>query len=48
VIWKALINQLTQVLNHTDEEIKKGEPLLIGMDFNVLKMAAVVYVIRVA
>ncbi|MDN8301577.1 terminase, partial [Acinetobacter baumannii] len=35
-----------RVLNHTDEEIKKGEPLLIGMDFNVLKMAAVVYVIR--
>jgi len=33
-------------LNHTDEEIKPNEPLIIGMDFNVLKMAAVVYVIR--
>lgn len=33
-------------LNHTDEEIKDREPLLVGMDFNVLKMAAVVYVIR--
>lgn len=32
--------------NHTDEEIKEREPLYIGMDFNVLKMAAVVYVIR--
>lgn len=33
-------------LNHTDEEIKPREPLLVGMDFNVLKMAAVVYVVR--
>ncbi|ENU92085.1 hypothetical protein F971_01972 [Acinetobacter vivianii] len=33
-------------LNHTDEEIKPNEALIIGMDFNVLKMAAVVYVIR--
>jgi hypothetical protein len=33
-------------LNHTDAEIEDGEPLHIGMDFNVLKMAAVVYVIR--
>lgn len=33
-------------LNHTDEVIKPNEPLIIGMDFNVLKMAAVVYVIR--
>jgi hypothetical protein len=33
-------------LNHTDAEIKEGEPLHIGMDFNVLRMAAVVYVIR--
>lgn len=33
-------------LNHSAAEIKDGEPLHIGMDFNVLKMAAVVYVIR--
>ncbi|MBA4710537.1 terminase [Aquitalea magnusonii] len=33
-------------LNHTDEEIRPGDALHIGMDFNVLKMAAVVYVIR--
>ncbi len=32
--------------NHTDEIIKPREPLHIGMDFNVGKMAAVVYVIR--
>lgn len=32
--------------NHTDEVIQPNEPLHIGMDFNVLKMAAVVYVIR--
>lgn len=33
-------------LNHTDEVAEEGEPLHIGMDFNVLKMAAVVYVLR--
>ncbi|NSX15994.1 terminase [Cupriavidus taiwanensis] len=33
-------------LNHTDEAMEPGEPLHVGMDFNVLKMAAVVYVVR--
>jgi hypothetical protein len=33
-------------LNHSDAEIKPGEPLHIGLDFNVLRMAAVIYVIR--
>lgn len=33
-------------LNHSDAEIKPGEPLHIGMDFNVLRMAAVAYVVR--
>lgn len=33
-------------LNHSDAEIRDGEPLQIGMDFNVLKMASVVYVNR--
>jgi hypothetical protein len=32
--------------NHTDDEIKPGDVLHIGMDFNVLKMAAVVFVTR--
>jgi len=32
--------------NHTDETIKRGDALHIGMDFNVGKMAAIVYVIR--
>ena len=32
--------------NHTDETVKPGEALHIGMDFNVGKMAAVVYVLR--
>lgn len=35
-----------RVKNHSNAEEKPGEPLHIGMDFNVLKMAAVVYVIR--
>jgi hypothetical protein len=33
-------------LNHTNEVERPGEPLLIGMDFNRLKMSAVVYVLR--
>lgn len=33
-------------LNHTDEVIKPGDALHIGMDFNVSKMAAIVHVIR--
>jgi hypothetical protein len=32
--------------NRTSETIKRGEALHIGMDFNVMKMAAVVHVIR--
>lgn len=42
----AVYPDFDRKLNHTDEEIKPGEPLIIGMDFNILKMAAVVYVIR--
>jgi hypothetical protein len=33
-------------LNHTDASIQPGEPLHIGMDFNVLNMTAVVFVVR--
>lgn len=33
-------------LNHSDERIQQGEPLHIGLDFNVTKMAAVVFVLR--
>ncbi len=32
--------------NHTDDTVKRGDALHIGMDFNVQKMAAIVYVIR--
>ena len=42
----AVYPDFDRKFNHTDAEIEKGEPLLIGMDFNVLKMAAAVYVIR--
>lgn len=35
-----------RVANHTDDTIKPGDALHIGMDFNVSKMAAVVHVIR--
>lgn len=33
-------------LNHTDEEIQPGEALHVGMDFNVMNMAAGISVIR--
>lgn len=35
-----------RVLNHSDATLEPGEPVLIGMDFNRLKMSAVVYVLR--
>lgn len=36
----------SRVLNGTNAQMQVGEPLHIGMDFNVLNMAAVVHVIR--
>jgi len=42
----AVYPDFSRVLNHTSERIKQGEPLHIGMDFNVLNMTAVVSVIR--
>ncbi len=33
-------------LNHTDEQIKPGEPLMVGMDFNVQNMTACINVVR--
>ena len=35
-----------RALNHTDEEIKPGEQLHIGMDFNVQNMTATINVVR--
>lgn len=32
--------------NHTDAELERGEPLHVGMDFNVLKMAATLWAVR--
>ena len=33
-------------LSHSDAELQPGEPLHVGMDFNVLKMAAILCVVR--
>ena len=33
-------------LNHVDDDVREGDVLHVGMDFNVLKMAAVVHVVR--
>lgn len=42
----AVYAEFKRNLNHTDAEILPTDTLHIGMDFNVLKMAAVVYVVR--
>lgn len=42
----TVFNAYDRKLHRSKEEIKPREPLLIGMDFNVTKMAAVVYVRR--
>ena len=35
-----------RALNHTDETIRPGEPVYVGMDFNVMNMSACINVIR--
>ena len=42
----TVYSNFDRTLNHTAAVMAPGEALHIGMDFNVLKMAAVVYVIR--
>lgn len=42
----AVYPEFSRTLNHCNTQIIKGEPLFIGMDFNVLKMAACVFVVR--
>ena len=42
----SVYHDFDRELNHTDASIQLSDTLHIGMDFNVLKMAAVVYVVR--
>jgi len=42
----TVYHQFDRKLNHTDEIEAAGEPLYIGMDFNVGKMAAIIHVKR--
>ena len=42
----AVYPDFSRTLNHTNERIKPGEALHVGMDFNVLNMTAIVSVIR--
>ncbi len=42
----AVYGNFDRVKNHTNETIKKHEALHVGMDFNVHKMAASIFVIR--
>lgn len=42
----AVYPDFDRALNHTDDDLQPGDVLHVGMDFNVLKMAAVVFVVR--
>lgn len=42
----AVYPEFDRRLNHTDAVLQNGEVLHVGMDFNVLKMAAALFVIR--
>lgn len=42
----CVYTEFDRKLNATSERIQSGEPLHIGLDFNVTKMAAVVHVLR--
>lgn len=42
----AVYPEFDRVLNHSNAVLRDGEPIHIGMDFNVLQMAAVVFVVR--
>jgi len=42
----TVYHQFDRKLNHSEAQEQHGEPLCVGMDFNVGKMAAVIHVIR--
>ncbi len=42
----SVYSNFDRKLNHTNESIREGEPLHIGMDFNVMNMTATINVIR--
>ncbi|WP_444959681.1 terminase large subunit domain-containing protein [Microbulbifer sp. VVAC002] len=42
----TVYHQFDRKLNHCNDSVKPGEPLFIGMDFNVGKMAAVTHIKR--
>lgn len=42
----TIYHQFDRKLNHCDDEEEPGEPIHIGMDFNVGKMAGIVHVLR--
>lgn len=42
----AVYPNFDRIKNHTDADILPGDVLHVGMDFNVLKMAAVLFVVR--
>jgi hypothetical protein len=41
----AVYPQFDRDLNHSDRELKEGEPIHIGMDFNVNNMSAIIHII---
>lgn len=42
----AVYPEFSRTLNHSPVKAEQGEPLHCGLDFNVLKMAAVLFVVR--
>lgn len=46
LLMGTVYHQYDRKLNHCDDVVERGEPLFIGMDFNVGKMASVVHVKR--
>ena len=42
----AVYPKFDRILNHTDDVVRKGDHLHIGLDFNVTKMAAGIHIIR--
>lgn len=42
----TIYDQFDKDKNHSDAELEEGEPIFVGMDFNVGNMSAIIHVIR--
>lgn len=46
LVGESVYPKFDRELNHSDEEVQKGDILEVGMDFNVVHGAAVIHVVR--